>query len=87
MRRIKLTVTAVSTTPGYVNGNGQMVVRDTGVGSESRAGQRVYKVRCSRCRLEYGVNGIDVEKRLCPGCQGGVAGEKLREMHGPGLFD
>jgi len=86
VKKIKLRVTAPTTTPGYENENGQVVVGDTGFSSESRGGQRVYRLRCRQCGLVYGANGIDVEKRLCPGHQGGVKGERLREL-GPGLFD
>ena len=86
MKRIKIRSATATTTPGYVNPNGQMVVRDTGFASESRAGQRVYEMRCGQCGFQYGSNGIDCEKRLCPGHQGGVVGERLRAM-GPGLFD
>jgi len=85
VRKIKMPRTAPTTTPGFVNQNGQMVVRDTGFGSETFPGQRVYQLRCGKCALDYGANGTDVFKRLCPGCQGGVVGEKLRER-GPGLF-
>ncbi len=74
-----------TTRPGYVNENGQMVVGSTGAASEARSGQAVYRVRCGKCVFEYGVSGIDVEKRLCPKCQGGVEGERLREA-GPSLF-
>ena len=85
VRKNKMPRTAATTTPGFTNENGQVVVKDTGFGSETFPGQRVYRVRCGKCRLEYGANGTDVHKRLCPGCQGGVKGEKLRES-GPGLF-
>ena len=86
LRKIKMVVTAATTTPGYKNGNGQVVVRDTGFASESFKGQRVYHLLCSHCAFAYGANGTDVAKRLCPGCQGGVKGEKLREA-GPRLFE
>ncbi len=86
LRKIKMAVTAVTTTPGFRNGNGQVVVRDTGFASESFPGQRVYHQRCSQCGQEYGSNGTDIAKRLCPGHQGGAKGEKLRES-GPRLFE
>lgn len=85
LKRIKIKSTTATTTPGFVNQNGQMVVRDTGFGSETFSGQRVYQLRCGKCGNEYGANGTDLFKRLCPKCQGGAAGEKLRER-GPGLF-
>jgi hypothetical protein len=78
---------ARSTTPGFSNESGQVVVRGTGARSVMRAGQRVYRLRCTHCQLEYGTAGIDVKDRRCPGCQGGAAGEALRdEERGPGLF-
>ena len=73
VRKIKMPRTAPTTTPGFINQNGQMVVRDTGFGSETFPGQRVYQLRCGKCGNEYG-------------CQGGAAGEKLRER-GLSLFD
>ena len=86
VRKIKVKETAPTLVPGARNGNGQVLVGDTGWPSESRAGQRVYRMRCQTCGLEYGANGIDVDKRLCPGCGGGTKGERLRER-GAGLFD
>ncbi len=85
MRKIKLPTMARSTTPGYENENGQIVLSNTGFPSESRAGQRIYKLRCKTCHFEYGVPGIDIDKRLCPAHQAGAPGEPLREQ-GPGLF-
>lgn len=85
MRKIRIKSTTATTTPGFVNHNGQIVVRDTGFASETFPGQRAYQMRCTKCAFEYGANGTDAFKRLCPKCQGGVVGEKLRER-GPGLF-
>ena len=86
LRKIKMEKTARTTTPGYVNGNRQEVVTKSGP-SESRTGQQVYRLRCGVCRFQYGSNGIDNEKRKCPQCQGGEAGERVREIDGPGLFE
>jgi hypothetical protein len=86
MRMIRVPVTAATTRPGFKNTNGQVVVRDTGFGSESFPGQRIYHLRCDGCGFEYGANGTDIAKRLCPHHQGGVKGERLRAL-GPGLFD
>lgn len=86
MRKIKIAKATATTIPGFRNGNGQAVVRDTGWPSETFAGQRIYHLRCVHCAHEYGANGTDVSKRLCPQCQGGAQGEKLRGG-GPGLFD
>ena len=86
LRKIRMPREAATTRPGFRNSNGQVVVRDTGFPSETFAGQRVYHLRCQGCAHEYGANGTDVFKRLCPGCQGGARGEKLRQP-GPSLFD
>ena len=78
---------ALTTEPGFVNGNGQVVVAGTGAASSRRADQRVYRLRCGKCRHEYGANGMEIHLRLCPQCQGGVAGEVLVEVEGmPPLF-
>lgn len=76
---------ARTTVPGFVNQNGQKTVARTGFPSASFAGQIIYKMGCERCRAEYGANGCDIHSRRCPACQGGVAGETLREA-APGLF-
>jgi hypothetical protein len=49
-------------------------------------GQVVYRLRCGKCGNEYGCNGMDIKARRCPQCQGGVAGEVLRENAQAGLF-
>jgi hypothetical protein len=85
LRRIKIKQTTGTTVPGFQNENGQRVIRDTGFPSESFPGQRVYHLRCTHCGHDYGSNGTDVFKRLCPSHQGGARGEKLREA-GPTLF-
>jgi hypothetical protein len=87
LRRIKIKQTTGTTVPGYQNENGQVVVRDTGFPSESFPGQRIYHLRCTQCGFEYGANGTDIAKRLCPGHQSGARGEPLREDRGPSLFD
>ncbi len=74
-----------STDPGYVNANGQVVIARTGFRSGSRDSQVVYRMRCGACGFEYGSNGIDIAKRLCPRHQGGVKGETLRQAS-PQLF-
>jgi hypothetical protein len=77
---------AVTTEPGYKNGRGQVVVESTGARSVKRPGQVIYRLRCSACGLEYGANGMEVDRRCCPGCQGGEAGEVLREKQVSGLL-
>ena len=87
LKRIPNNAGAATTRPGYTNANGQVVVRRTGVRSAVRVGQTVYGVRCGGCGLEYGVAGVDVKDRRCPGCQGGATGEALGHAErGPGLF-
>lgn len=86
MKKIIVRAGTRTTQPGFENANGQVVVRATGFGSESFPGQTVYHLRCRHCGHEYGANGTDIAKRLCPGHQGGTTGEKLRAP-GPTLFD
>ena len=62
-----------SVTPGYVNPNGQTVIRDTGLLGTDH-GQRVYELKCSTCGHVYGANGSDNHLRKCPNCQGGRSG-------------
>jgi len=70
---------APSTTPGYRNAKGQIVVGTTGAQSTSRLNQTIYRLRCTKCQHEYGANGIDIKDRCCPLCQNGEKGEPLRE--------
>lgn len=65
-----------TTTPGYVNRNGQEVLRRTGLRGSDH-GQWVYALRCRKCGLEYGANGSDIFQRLCPRCQRGASGAPL----------
>jgi hypothetical protein len=87
MKKIAMATTARTTWPGEKNLHGQEVVRKTGARSESHPNQRVYHIRCSKCRHEYGANGCDLHLRRCPSCQGGAAGEALRVEAHAGLFD
>jgi hypothetical protein len=77
---------AQTTEPGFENPNGQVVVSSTGAPSSVRDSQVIYKLRCNRCKNEYGCNGMDIKARLCPKCQGGVPGEVLRESQQTSLF-
>ena len=74
-----------TTEPGFVNPNRQVVERATGAPSLTRPSQSVYALRCRDCGHVYGCNGLDVKERRCPACQGGVAGEPLRDPQ-PTLF-
>ena len=74
------TVTRLSkktTDPGYVNRNGQSVVRATGLPGTDH-GQSIYVLRCGSCQREYGANGSDLFQRRCPSCQGGKPGLPIR---------
>ena len=64
-----------TTEPGYVNRNGQRVVRATGLPGNDHL-QRIYVLRCGQdvCGNEYGANGSDIFQRRCPSCQGGAPG-------------
>lgn len=62
-----------TTTPGYRNRNGQIVIRATGhPGTDHN--QQVYQLACERCGLNYGANGSDIHGRKCPACGGGRPG-------------
>jgi Zn finger protein HypA/HybF involved in hydrogenase expression len=64
----------VSTTqPGYVNRNGQVVIRNTGIPGTDHL-QTVYQLGCSNCGHVYGANGTDIHLRRCPKCQSGAPG-------------
>jgi Zn finger protein HypA/HybF involved in hydrogenase expression len=62
-----------TTTPGYVNRNDQVVIRNTGLlGTDKN--QYVCQLGCSHCGHVYGANGSDIHLRLCPQCQSGAKG-------------
>jgi hypothetical protein len=64
---------AGTTQVGYINRNGQEVVRPTGKPGTDH-GQYVYVLRCRTCGHEYGANGSDIFLRRCPNHDGGAAG-------------
>lgn len=66
-------VTTPTTEPGYVNRNGQKVLRATGRAGTDH-GSYIYELRCGECGFEYGANGTDIFQRLCPKCQRGRPG-------------
>lgn len=76
----------LTTEPGFVNPNRQVVERATGVSSAERRGQTVYALRCRDCSHAYGCNGLDIKERRCPACQGGVKGEPIPERQQGSLF-
>ena len=62
-----------TTTPGYHNKHGQVVVRATDLPGNDHL-QRIYVLRCGQCSNEYGANGSDIFQRRCPRCDGGRPG-------------
>ena len=77
---------ALTTETGRSNPNRQVVVARTGMESQARSGQTVYRLRCGDCAHEYGCSGLDIKSRLCPACQGGTPGEPLPEPLTRSLF-
>lgn len=77
-----MTATQSETTkPGYVNRNGQVVIRDTGIPGTDHL-QTTYQLACSHCGYVYGSNGAGNFERKCPNpqCpkqQKGVQGDPL----------
>jgi hypothetical protein len=65
-----------TTTVGYVNPNGQVTIRSTGLPGTDHL-QYVYQLACSHCGENYGANGTDIHDRKCPKCQGGAPGLPL----------
>ena len=68
-----------TTSAGYLNKNGQVTVRDTGVPGTDYL-QRVYQLACSKCGYVYGANGSDIHDRKCPKCQGGRPGLRFEQQ-------
>jgi hypothetical protein len=66
------TVYETLTRVGYRNADGQEVTGSTD--RWSRAGQRVFVLRCTVCGHEYGAYGCDIDIRRCPACQDGPPG-------------
>jgi len=66
-----------TTCTGYVNRNGQVIIRNTRLpGTDNN--QYVYQLGCSVCGAVYGANGSDIHERKCPNCGGGNAGLECR---------
>lgn len=68
--------TRATTETGFVNTNGQVTIRNTGLPGTDH-NQYVYQIGCSLCGEIYGANGSDVHERKCPACQGGRPGIPL----------
>lgn len=73
MGKVSRTVANPTTYTGYVNRNGQVVIRNTGLPGTDK-NQSVYQLGCSQCGQVYGANGSDIHLRLCPQCQNGAKG-------------
>jgi hypothetical protein len=58
---------------GYVNRNGQVVIRNTGLPGTDK-NQSIYQLGCSHCGHVYGANGSDIFERKCPNWQDGAKG-------------
>ena len=65
-----------TTIPGYVNHNGQRVVRKTDLPGNDHL-QKTYELQCGHCEGSYGANGSDIWLRRCPHCQKGAPGLPL----------
>jgi hypothetical protein len=70
------TQTMGTTSVGFTNRNGQVVVRNTGQPGTDHS-QYIYQVACSKCGHTYGANGSDIHERKCPACQDGQPGLAL----------
>jgi hypothetical protein len=68
--------TRATTETGFVNPNGQVTIRNTGLPGTDH-NQYVYQIACSLCGRIYGANGSDIFERKCPACQGGRPGLAL----------
>jgi hypothetical protein len=73
MGRTKTMEAYAPTCTGYVNRNGQVVVRNTRAPGTDKK-QYVYQLACSHCGHVYGAIGSDIHERLCPQCQTGAKG-------------
>ncbi len=62
-----------TTAKGYVNKNGQEVLRGTDIPGNDH-NQVVYVLKCQSCGNRYGANGSDIWQRRCPACGDGAAG-------------
>jgi hypothetical protein len=74
-----------TTTPGFRNKHGQIVISRTGFPSQTFPGQTVYHLRCAHCGHDYGSAGKNIHLRRCSRHQEGAKGEPLRTT-APNLF-
>lgn len=72
------------TKPGYVNRNGQVVIRNTGLPGTDHV-QTIYQLACSHCGHNYGANGSDIFERKCQVSKGQAGTpariEKLKQQN------
>jgi hypothetical protein len=61
-----------STTPGYINCNGQLVVGPAESEAANHDFARAIKMRCKHCGENYTANSCDCWQRKCPQCQNGA---------------
>jgi hypothetical protein len=73
MERAMTSQASPTTCTGYVNRNGQVVVRNTRTPGTDKS-QYVYQLACSHCGHVYDANGSNIHERLCPQCQEGATG-------------
>jgi hypothetical protein len=71
-----------TTKPGYVNKNGQEVLKATDLPGNDH-NQVVYVMSCGSCGKRYGANGSDIWQRRCAACGGGAAGCVFRSIRPP----
>ncbi len=57
---------------GEENKNNQILVRKTTNKSTTHRFARIWVMRCSSCKYEYGSNSCDAHERHCPKCTPGV---------------
>ncbi len=85
MRNAQRTAKLKGTTEiGFVNANGQKVVRRT-EDPGNAPNQWAYEVECQHCGHRYGVNGADIHDRKCPKHQDGKPGLPLEHSSLPSL--
>lgn len=72
-RAIRKQITRLTTAVGFINRNGQEVVRKTDLPGTDH-GQSIYVLRCGACESDYGTNGSTIYLAKCPSCQGGAVG-------------
>ena len=65
----------LTTRTGYVNRNGQVVVRNTRFPGTDFL-RWIYQLGCSQCGQVYAASGSEISQRECPVCQAGSTGNR-----------